>query len=156
MEKFLEENAHAPDGTQPILASESMAYAISLSISCVCLHANNNILKGRASTAYKWTMSDLESMSDDMWPTLLQHVLIEYVTLLTNLEGPAPSAPTLTRTDIIERDTTRKEARAAAIAAAAAAATDGGDGCGDCSGDGGGDDAASGQGNEDEATQPHQ
>ena len=35
-------------------------------------------------------MSDLESMSDDTWPTLLQHVL-EYVTLLTNgrrrLEG---------------------------------------------------------------------
>jgi hypothetical protein len=25
MEKFLEENAHAPDGTQPILASETMA-----------------------------------------------------------------------------------------------------------------------------------
>jgi len=25
MEKFLEENAHAPDGTQPILAREAMA-----------------------------------------------------------------------------------------------------------------------------------
>ncbi len=25
MEKFLEEKAHAPDGTQPILASETMA-----------------------------------------------------------------------------------------------------------------------------------
>ena len=25
MEKFLEENAHAPDGTQPIFASETMA-----------------------------------------------------------------------------------------------------------------------------------
>ncbi len=31
MEKFLEENAHAPDGTQPILTRETMAYAISLS-----------------------------------------------------------------------------------------------------------------------------
>ena len=69
-------------------------------------------------------MSDLESMSDDTWPTLLQHVL-EYVTLLTNLEGPAPSAPTLTRKEIIERDT-------------AVAAADGGDG----GGDGGGGDAA--------------
>ncbi len=39
MEKFLEENAHAPDGTQPILTRETMAYAISLSISCVCLPA---------------------------------------------------------------------------------------------------------------------
>ncbi len=108
-------------------------------------------------------MQDLESMSDDTvdtWPTLLQHVLVEYVTLLTNLEGPAQSAPTLTRKEIIEHDTTRKEARAAAIAAAAAAAADGGDGgCdGGCDGggdggsDGGGDDAASGQGDEDEAT----
>ena len=52
MEKFLEENTHAPDGshwTEPILTRETMPYAISLSISCVCLHANNNLLKGRAS-----------------------------------------------------------------------------------------------------------
>jgi hypothetical protein len=89
-------------------------------------------------------MSDLESMSDDTWPTLLQHVL-EYVTLLTNLEGAAPSAPKLTRKEIIKRDTTRKEARAAAITIAAAA-----DGS-----DGGGDDAASGQDDEGEGSQGH-
>ncbi len=95
-------------------------------------------------------MSDLESMSDDTWPTLLQHVL-EYVTLLTNLEleGSAPSVPTLTRKEIIERDTTRKESRAAAIAPAAAA--DGGDG----GGDGGRGDTASGQGDEDEGSRGH-
>jgi hypothetical protein len=78
-------------------------------------------------------------MSDDTWPTLLQHVL-KYITLLTNLEGPAPSAPTLIRKEIIEHNTTRKESRAAAIAAAAAAdSNDGGGG-------GGGGDAALGQG----------
>ncbi len=105
-------------------------------------------MKGRALAAYEQAMSDLESMSDDMWPTLLQHVL-EYVTLLTNLEGTAPSAPTLTRKEIIEHDTTRKESRAAAIAAAAAA--DGSDG----GGDGGGGDAASGQDDEDEGLLGH-
>ncbi len=90
-------------------------------------------------------MSDLESMSDDTWPTLLQHVL-EYVTLLTNLEleGSAPSVPTLTRKEIIERDTTRKETRPPAIAPPAAA--DGGDGGGD---------AASGQGDKDEGSRGH-
>ncbi len=54
MEKFLEESAHAPDGshrTQPILTCETTTYTLSLSISCVCLHANNNLLKGRASAA---------------------------------------------------------------------------------------------------------
>ena len=59
MEKFLEENAHAPDGshrTQPILTRETMAYTFSLSISCVCLHANSNHLKGRASAAYVYSM----------------------------------------------------------------------------------------------------
>ena len=85
-----------------------MTYTLSFSISCICLHANNNILKGRASAAYERAMSDLECTSDDMWPTLLRDVL-EYVTLLTNLEGPAPSAPTLTRKEIIEHDTTRKQ-----------------------------------------------
>ena len=70
-----------------------MSYAISLSISCVCFHANNNISKGRASTAYEWAMTDLENLSDPAWHTLLRQLLIEYVTLLTNPEGPAPSAP---------------------------------------------------------------
>ncbi len=87
MEKFLEENAHAPDGTQPILTRETMAYTISLSISCVCLHANDDILKGRASLANERAMSDLESMSDATWHSLLQDVLVQYVTLLTNPEG---------------------------------------------------------------------
>ncbi len=97
-------------------------------------------------------------MSDDTWHTLLQHVLIEYVMLLTNLEGPALSAPTLTRKEIIEHDTARKEACATAIAAAAAAAADGGDsggnGGGDGGGGGGGNDATLGHGDEDAATQP--
>ncbi len=147
MEKFLEENAHAPDGTQQILTCETMAYAISLSISCVCLHENDDILKGRASAAYERAMSDLESMSDATWHSLLQDVLVRYVTLLTNPEGPAPSAPTLTMKEIIERDTARKEARAAAVTAAAATADGGG-------GDADGDDAASGHGDKDEAAQP--
>jgi hypothetical protein len=95
-------------------------------------------------------MSDLESMSDDTWHTLLQDVLVRYVTLLTNPEGPAPSAPTLTRNEIIEHDTARKEASAAAVAAASAAADGGCDSCGN----GGGDNDASGHGDEDEAAQP--
>ncbi len=111
MEKFLEENAHAPDGshwTQLILTRQTMTYAKSLSISCVCLHANNNLLKGRVSAAYERAMSDLECTSDDTWHTLLQDVLVRSVKLLTNPEGSAPSAPTLTLKEIIERDTARK------------------------------------------------
>jgi hypothetical protein len=97
MEKLLEENARAPDGTQPILARETMAYAISLSISCLCLHANKDILKGRTSAAYERAMTDFESMTDATWHSLLRDILVRYVTLLTNPEGSAPSAPTLTR-----------------------------------------------------------
>ena len=59
MEKFLEENASAPDGIPPILTRQTMAYAISLSISCVFLHANENMLKGRASAAYERGLSGL-------------------------------------------------------------------------------------------------
>ncbi len=95
-------------------------------------------MKGRASAAYERAMSDLESTSDDTWHTVLQDVLVWYVTLLTNPEGPAPSASTLKRKDIIEHDTARKEVHAAGVAAAAAAA----DGSGDSGGDGGSDDDA--------------
>ncbi len=90
MEKFLEENANPTGGTQQILTHETMAYTISLSISCVCLHANDEILKGRASAAYERAMSDLENVTNATWHSLLQHVLVQYVTLLTNPEDPAP------------------------------------------------------------------
>ena len=108
-----------------------MAYTISLSVSCVCLHSNDEILKGRASAAYERAMSDLEQMPDSMWHSLLHDVLVQYVTLVTNPEGPAPSVPTLTRQEIIQRDNARKQARAAAIAAATAA----NDGSGDADSD---------------------
>ncbi len=75
-------------------------------------------------------MADLEKMSDPSWHTLLLNLLVEYVTLLTNPEGPALPAPTLTRQEILERDAARKEARASSTAAAATANADsGGGGC---------------------------
>ena len=100
-------------------------------------------------------MTDFESLPDAMWDSLLRDVLVRYVTLLTNPEGPAPSAPTLTRPEIIDCDNARKEARAASAAAAAAAADSSGDSGGGGGGGGGdGDDAASAHGDEDEAAQP--
>jgi hypothetical protein len=149
MEKFLEENAVPPGGRQPLLTRETMAYAISLSVSCVCLHSNDEILKGRVSAACERAMLDLENMTDAMWRSLLQDVLVRYVTLLTNPEGPAPPVPTLPRREIIQRDTARKQARAAAVAAVAAAAAvndGGGDANADAQADAEGDaeDAAEG------------
>ena len=64
MDKFLHENAAPSVGTQLILTRKIMSYAISLSISCVCFHANNDTSKGRASSAYERAMTDLENMSD--------------------------------------------------------------------------------------------
>ncbi len=52
MEQFLEENADPSGGSQPLLTCETMAYAISLFVGCVCLHSNDKILKSRASAAY--------------------------------------------------------------------------------------------------------
>ena len=97
-------------------------------------------------------------MPDATWHSLLQDVLVQYVTLLTNPEGPAPSAPMLTKQEIIQHDNARTEARAASAAAAAAAAESGGDsgggGGGGGNGDSDGDDAASAHGDEDEAAPP--
>ena len=90
MDKFLEENAAPPAGAQPILTRETMSYAISLSISCVSFHASNDAVRARASAAYEKAMSDLANISDAVWHSLFRARLIEYVTLLTNPEGPAP------------------------------------------------------------------
>ena len=82
----------------------------------------------------------LENLSDPAWHTLLRHLLIKYVKLLTNSEGPAPSAPSLTRQEVLERDAVRQEARAAATAVAVAGGDGGGGDGGDGDGDGGVDD----------------
>ncbi len=99
-------------------------------------------------------MADLENMSDPAWHTLLQNLLVEYVTLLTNPESPAPSAPILTRQEILEHDATRKEASGTSSSSAAAANAGSDCGCGDGGGDGGngdGGDGDSGDGDGDEA-----
>ncbi len=57
METFLQNNAAPTDETLPILTRETMSYAILLSIRCVCLHANDSIMKGRTSAAYEWAMA---------------------------------------------------------------------------------------------------
>jgi hypothetical protein len=144
MDKFLEENTAPPDGNHPILTRETISYAISLSITCVCFNANDEIVKGRASGAYERALSDLQSMSDPAWHSLLRQLL---VTLLTNPEGPAPSAPALTRAEILKPDTARKEANAAAANANANANAEGGGG----GGGGGSGDGSSGGGDSDEA-----
>jgi hypothetical protein len=89
-----------------------------------------------AQASVKRAMADLEKMFDPSWHTLLRNLLVQYVTLLTNPEGPAQSAPTLTRKEILELDITRKEASAASTATAAAANAGGGGGGGDSDGGG--------------------
>ena len=80
------------------------------------------------------------------WHTLLRQLLIEYVTLLTNPEGTALSAPSLKRQEFLERDKASKEARAA-TATATGGGGGGGEGGGD--GDGGGDGGGDGDGDSD-------
>ncbi len=71
-------------------------------------------------------------MSDPEWHSLLRQLLIEYVTLLTNLnpEGTSPSAPSLKRQECLERDKASEEA-CAATAFAAGGGGGGGAGGGD-------------------------
>ncbi len=79
-------------------------------------------------------MADLEKISDPSWHTLLWNILFEFVTLLTNPDGPAQSAPTLTRQEILDCNAARKEleaSTASTTAAAAAANTGSGGGGGD-------------------------
>jgi hypothetical protein len=90
-----------------------------------------------AQASVERAMADHEKMSYPSWHKNLRNLLVEYVTLLTNPEGPTPSAPTLTRQEIPERDAARKEARSASTAASAAANAGSGGGGGDSYGGGG-------------------
>ena len=81
-----------------------MSYAISLSISCICFHANNDTLKGRASAAYERAMAHFNELLDCDWHNLLWDLLIEYVTLLTNPDGTTLSTPSHKKQERLERD----------------------------------------------------
>ncbi len=57
----------------PFLTRHTLAYAISLSVSCIYYICNDDANEGRADEVYEKALRDLELMSDEEFTPLLGH-----------------------------------------------------------------------------------
>ena len=121
----------------PYITRHTMAYAISLTVSCLCYAINDESNKGRADEVYDKALRDLEQMTDVAFTELLAGLLQYYVQSVVSPEPPGPGPLEMSRQQVAER------ARGGAAAAPASgggggaiAAGGGGEGRGvrDCGG----------------------
>ena len=84
-------------------------------------------------------MQHFNELDECDWHNLLQDLLIEYVTLLTNPDSTTLSTPSHKKQERLERDIPREDARTAPARAAPAPAAGEGGGGGAGGGDGDGD-----------------
>ena len=94
-------------------------------------------------------MQHFNELDECDWHNLLQDLLIEYVTLLTNPDSTTLSTPSHKKQERLERDTPREDARTAPARAAPAPAAGEGGGGGAGGGDGGGEGDGDGDGDGD-------
>jgi hypothetical protein len=82
----------------PVLTRHTLAYAISLSVSCICYICNDDANKGRADEVYEKALSDLELMSDEEFAPLLGKLIESYVERVVSSEPLGPGHVRVTTT----------------------------------------------------------
>ena len=87
----------------PYITRHTMAYAISLTVSCIYYAINDESHKGRADEVYDKALRDLEQLSDDAFTDLLGRLLQYYVQNVVSPEPPGPGPHSLSRQQIADR-----------------------------------------------------
>lgn len=82
----------------PVLTRHTLAYAISLSVSCICYICNDDANKGRADEVYEKALRDLELMSDEEFAPLLGKLIEYYVERVVSSEPLGPGHVRVTTT----------------------------------------------------------
>ena len=114
-------NAEPPLGELPYITRQTLSYALSLVISCVCYAYNDTMIKGRPDQLYEKIIASYSELNDDDFMEILTDRLTDWVTKVTAPEPPGTMV--LSQQRIASLDNARPTcARSAANTAAAAAA----------------------------------
>jgi hypothetical protein len=127
--------AEPPLETLPYITRQTVAYALSLVMLCVCYAFNDPMTKGRADQLYENVMAGYGKLDDDQFQEILSFTLTEWVTKVTAPESAESGVGVMSQQEVAEANL-KKDARGTARAAAKGGSGDIEDGGGD-----GGDDA---------------
>ena len=112
-------NAEPPLGELPYITRQTLSYALSLVISCVCYAYNDTMIKGRPDQLYEKIIASFSELNDDDFMEILTFRLTDWVTKVTAPEPPGTMV--LSQQRIASLDNARPtSARSAANTAAAA------------------------------------
>jgi hypothetical protein len=75
--------ADPPLQTLPFITRQTVAYALSLVMSCVCYACNDPMTKSRADRLYEKLMASYGKLDDNQFQEILSSTLTEWVTKLT-------------------------------------------------------------------------
>lgn len=121
-------DAEPPLGALPYITRQTVSYALSLVISCVCYAYNDTMIRGRPDQLYEKIIASYSELTDDDFMEILSHKLTDWVTKVTAPEPPGTmvlSQQRIASLDSARPSCARSAADTAAPAAAAAPATQG-------------------------------
>ena len=158
-------DADPPLEALPYITTQTVAYALSLVMSCVCYSVNDPMTKGRAAQLYEKILANFSRLTDKQFHDKLRANLTEWVSKVTSPEPPEPDIPMMSLQQVAAADRARPSGGAADAAEDADADADecgdieaaedrdaedeeagAADGDGDGAADGDGDGAADGDG----------
>jgi hypothetical protein len=87
-------DADPPLEALPYITTQTVAYALSLVMSCVCYSVNDPMTKGRAAQLYEKILANYSKLTDKQFQNALRANLTEWVSKVTSPEPPEPEVPT--------------------------------------------------------------
>ena len=100
----------------PYITRQTLAYAISLSVSALFYAVNDESNTGRAEEVYDKALRDMEQLSDAKFDECLGGLLAFYVQRVTSPEPPGPGTMLMSRQEVVDSNRARgapSDARAA-------------------------------------------
>ena len=107
-------DADPPLEALPYITTQTVAYALSLVMSCVCYSVSDPMTKGRAGQVYEKFMADFSKLSDKDFQDILRATLTDWVVKVTAPEPPGPQVPVMSLQEVAAADRARPSCAAAA------------------------------------------
>jgi hypothetical protein len=106
----------------PYITPQTVAYALSLVMLCVCYSVADPMTKGRAAQLFKKILENYSKLSAKEYQDILRASVTDWVAKVTAPEPAGPEVPVMSLQEVAAADKRRPSSAAAASAAAVAAA----------------------------------
>jgi hypothetical protein len=112
-------DADPPLDALPYITPQTVAYALSIVMSCVCYSVTDPMTKGRAAQLFEKILENYSKLSAMEYQDILRASVTDWVAKVTAPEPAGPEVPVMCLREVAAADKARPSSAAAASAAAA-------------------------------------